>query len=139
MRIATRDSEPSTRGDAELFTGTVWIDFLQQPVAPARAQVQHVTFEPGSRTVWHSHPLGQLLIVTAGAGWIQRKDEEIAEIRAGDVISIPPGEIHWHGATADRVMSFLAIQEALNGKVVEPLGPVSDQEYLSLRSRADAR
>lgn len=139
MRINASGSTPSTRGEAGLFTGTVWIDFLQQPTTPSRAQVQHVTFEPGSRTFWHSHPLGQLLIVTAGAGWIQRKDGPVTEIRAGDIVSIPPGEVHWHGATSEQVMSFLAVQEALDGKVVDPLGPVSDEDYLALRPRSVTR
>lgn len=129
MKIDRGGSQPSIRGPPELFTGTVWVDYLHTPADPARAQVQHVTFEPGSRTVWHTHPLGQVLIVVSGAGWVQREGGPVEEIRAGDVISIAPGEKHWHGATRAHVMSFIAVQEELNGRVVEALGAVSDKEY----------
>lgn len=129
MKIDRGESKPSERGTPDLFTGTVWIDYVHQPVAPARAQIQHVTFEPGARTFWHTHPLGQVLIVTAGRGWIQSEGGPVREILAGDVISVPPGEKHWHGATRDHVMSFLAVQEERDGKVVEAMEPVSDEQY----------
>lgn len=129
MKIHRAGSQPSIRGPPELFTGTVWIDYLHAPAAPARAQVQHVTFEPGARTVWHTHPLGQVLIVVSGEGWVQREGGPVEEIRAGDVVSIAPGEKHWHGATREHVMSFIAVQEELMGRVVDPLDPVSDDQY----------
>ncbi len=129
MRIQKPGARESVRGPSELFTGAVWIDYLHQAVPPARAQVQHVTFEPGARTTWHTHPLGQTLFVTAGQGWIQSEGGPVEEMRAGDVVWLLPGEKHWHGATSSHVMSFLAIQEELDGKVVEPMEPVSEAEY----------
>ncbi len=129
MEIRTPGTQPSMRGPPELFTGTAWIDYLHQPVAPARAQVQHVTFEPGARTAWHTHPLGQTLVVTTGVGWIQSEGGEVEEVRPGDVISIRPGERHWHGATASHGMSFLAVQEELDGRVVDSMEHVSDEQY----------
>ena len=131
MRIRKPGSQSSIRGPLDLFTGTVWIDYLHQPVPPARSEVQLVTFEPGARTVWHTHPLGQILVVMAGAGWIQSEGGAVEQIRPGDVVSIRPGEKHWHGATSRHVMTFLAIQEELDGKVVEPMDRVSDGEYAS--------
>ena len=119
----------SAKGAAEYFTGTVRIDPLFQAPAPARAQGASVTFEPGARTAWHMHPLGQTLIVTAGCGWTQCEGEPVAEIRAGDVIWCPPNHRHWHGATPTTAMTHIAIQEALNGKVVEWMEKVSDEEY----------
>ncbi len=132
MQVHEPGSRPSTQGPDHLFTGVVWIDYLHQPTAPSRAQVQHVTFEPGARTVWHTHPLGQLLLVTSGRGRVQSAGGEVREVRPGDVISIPPGEKHWHGATPEHVMSFVAVQEELDGRVVDALEPVSDEEYSSL-------
>jgi quercetin dioxygenase-like cupin family protein len=102
---------------------------LFQPNAPARASGASVTFEPGARTAWHTHPLGQTLIVTAGCGWVQREGGPIEEIHPGDVILIPPGEKHWHGAAPATAMTHIAIQEALDGKVVDWLEKVSDEQY----------
>jgi len=129
MEIKRNGSQPSAKGAAEYFTGTVRIDPLFQAPAPARAQGASVTFEPGARTAWHMHPLGQTLIVTAGCGWTQCEGEPVAEIRAGDVIWCPPNHRHWHGATPTTAMTHIAIQEALNGKVVEWMEKVSDEEY----------
>jgi quercetin dioxygenase-like cupin family protein len=129
MDIKRNGSQPSTRGGAEYFTGTVRIDPLFQAPAPARVQGASVTFEPGARTAWHTHPLGQTLIVTAGCGWTQCEGEPVAEIRAGDVIWCPPNHRHWHGATPTTAMTHIAIQEALNGKVVEWMEQVSDEQY----------
>jgi len=131
MDIKRSGSQPSGIGPAEWFTGTVRVDPLFQAPDPARVSGASVTFEPGARTAWHTHPLGQTLIVTAGAGRAQRWGGPIEEIRPGDVIWIPPGEKHWHGATATTAITHLAIQEHLNGKVVEWREKVSDQEYRS--------
>ena len=129
MDIKRNGSQPSAKGPAEFFTGTVRIDPLFQAPAPARMQGASVTFEPGARTAWHKHPLGQILIVTAGCGWTQCEGEPVAEIRAGDVIWCPPNHRHWHGATPTTAMSHIAIQEALDGKVVEWMEKVSDAQY----------
>jgi quercetin dioxygenase-like cupin family protein len=129
MEIKRIGSQPSSKGPADWFTGTVRIDPLFPPNAPARASGANVTFEPGARTAWHTHPLGQTLIVTAGCGWAQREGGPIEEIRPGDVISIPPGEKHWHGAAPTTAMTHIAIQEALDGKVVEWMEKVSDEQY----------
>jgi quercetin dioxygenase-like cupin family protein len=129
MEIKRSGSQPSTKGPAEYFTGAVRIDPLFQPSDPARAAGASVTFEPGARTFWHTHPLGQTLIVTAGCGWTQRWGGPIEEIRPGDVISIPPGEKHWHGATRTTGMTHIAVQEALDGKLVEWMEPVSADQY----------
>ena len=110
MEIKKIGSQPSTKGSAEWFTGTVRIDPLIQPVAPARTASASVTFEPGARTAWHTHPLGQHLIVTAGCGWAQREGESIEEIHPGDVIWFAPGEKHWHGATSTTFVTHIAIQ-----------------------------
>jgi aryl-alcohol dehydrogenase-like predicted oxidoreductase/quercetin dioxygenase-like cupin family protein len=125
MRITRSGSQPSTKGSAEYFTGTVRIDPLFQAQDPARAVASSVTFEPGARTAWHTHPLGQRLIVTAGAGLAQSWGGPIEEIRPGDVIWFSPGEKHWHGATATTAMTHIAIQEQLNGTVVDWLEPVT--------------
>ena len=119
MEIKRIGSQPSSKGPADWFTGTVRIDPLFQPNAPARTSGASVTFEPGARTAWHTHPLGQTLIVTAGCGWVQQEGGPIDEIHPGDVISIPPGEKHWHGATPTTAMTHIAIQEALDGKAVD--------------------
>ena len=129
MDIKRSGSQASGKGSAEYFTGTVRIDPLFQPNAPARAVGASVTFEPGARTAWHTHPLGQTLIVTAGCGLAQRWGGAIEEIRPGDVIWFAAGEKHWHGATATAAMTHIAIQEQLDGKVVDWLEKVSDEQY----------
>ena len=131
MDIKRSGSQPSGIGPAEWFTGTVRIDPLFQAPDPARVSGASVTFEPGARTAWHTHPLGQTLIVTAGSGRAQRWGGPIEQIRPGDVIWIPPGEKHWHGAAATTAMTHLAIQEQLNGKAVDWMKKVSDEEYRS--------
>jgi quercetin dioxygenase-like cupin family protein len=129
MDIKRSGSRPSGKGPAEWFTGTVRIDPLFSTKEPARAAGNLVTFEPGARTAWHTHPLGQTLIVTAGCGWVQRESGPIEEIRPGDVVWFEPGEKHWHGATATTAMSHIAIQEALNGSPVTWMEKVSDEQY----------
>ena len=129
MDIKRSGSQPSGKGPDEWFTGTVRIDPLNSPPDPARVAMVLVTFEPGARTAWHTHPLGQTLIVTAGCGSAQRDGGPIEEIRPGDVVWISPGEKHWHGATATTAMSHIAIQEKLNGSPVDWLEKVSDQQY----------
>ena len=129
MDIKRSGSAPSAKGPAEWFTGSVRIDPLFQGPAPARVQGASVTFEPGARTAWHTHPLGQTLIVTFGVGWVQRWDGPIEEIRSGDVIWFPPGEKHWHGATPTTAMAHIAVQEALDGQVVDWMEHVSDEQY----------
>jgi quercetin dioxygenase-like cupin family protein len=129
MNIKQAGSQPSARGPDEYFTGTVRIDPLFQPEDPARAAGNSVTFEPGARTAWHAHPLGQTLIIVYGCGWVQRWDGPIEEIRPGDVVWIPPGEKHWHGATATTAMTHIAIQEQLDGKAADWMEKVSDEQY----------
>lgn len=129
MQITRNGSEPSRKGQTEYFTGPVRIDPLFQAPDPARVSGASVTFEPGSRTAWHTHPLGQTLIITSGVGWVQREGGPIEEIRPGDVVWFPPGEKHWHGATATTAMTHIAIQEALNGKTVDWLEKVTDEQY----------
>jgi quercetin dioxygenase-like cupin family protein len=129
MEIKRNGSQPSGKGPEDWFTGVVRIDPLIQANAPARAFGASVTFEPGARTAWHTHPLGQTLIVTAGCGRAQRWDGPIEEIRPGDVIWFPPGEKHWHGAAPATAMTHIAIQENLDGKVVDWLEKVSDEQY----------
>ncbi|MEZ5385918.1 MAG: cupin domain-containing protein [Prosthecobacter sp.] len=129
MKIARTGTQASAKGPADWFTGTVRIDPLFQTEAPARAAGANVNFEPGARTAWHTHPLGQTLIVTSGFGLVQREGGPIEEIRPGDVVWFPPGEKHWHGASPSTAMSHIAIQEALDGKVVEWLEHVSDDQY----------
>ncbi len=129
MDIKRSGSQPSTKGPAEYFTGTVRIDPMFQANDPARAVGASVTFEPGSRTAWHTHPLGQILIVTAGCGIVQHWDGPVEEIRPGDVVWIPPGEMHWHGATATTAMTHIAIQEQLDGKTADWMEKVSDEQY----------
>ena len=129
MEIKRGGSQPSGKGPSEWFTGTVRIDPLFNPPAPARAFGASVTFEPGARTAWHTHPLGQTLIVTAGCGRVQRWGEPIEEIRPGDVVWFEPGEKHWHGATATTAMTHIAIAEALDGQVVDWMEKVSDDQY----------
>ena len=129
MDIKRAGSQPSGKGPTDWFTGTVRLDPLFQASAPARVGGASVTFEPGARTAWHTHPLGQTLIVTAGCGWVQRDGDAIEEIRPGDVVWFPPGEKHWHGATPRTAMTHIAIHESLNGKTVEWLEKVSDEQY----------
>jgi quercetin dioxygenase-like cupin family protein len=129
MEIKRNGSQPSSKGPADWFTGTVRVDPLFQAIAPARASGASVTFEPGARTAWHTHPLGQILIVTAGCGRVQREGGPIEEIRPGDVIRFLPGEKHWHGASPTTAMTHIAIQEALDGKVVEWKEKVSNEQY----------
>jgi quercetin dioxygenase-like cupin family protein len=131
MEIKRVGSQPSTKGPADWFTGTVRIDPLLQTTAPAPAAGASVTFEPGARTAWHTHPLGQTLIVTSGCGWAQREGGPIEEIRSGDVVWFPPGEKHWHGAKPTTAMTHIAIQEALDGKVVDWMEKVTDEQYNS--------
>jgi quercetin dioxygenase-like cupin family protein len=131
MEIKRAGSQPSAKGPSEWFTGNARIDPLFQAPDPALVQSASVTFEPGARTAWHTHPLGQTLIVTAGFGWVQRDGGPVEEIRPGDVVWFAPNEKHWHGATASNAMTHIAIQEKLNGKVVEWMEHVSDQQYLS--------
>jgi quercetin dioxygenase-like cupin family protein len=117
------------KGPADWFTGKVQIDPLFEAPEPARVRCASVTFETGARTAWHTHPLGQILIVTSGLGWAQRWGGSIEEIRPGDVVWLAPGEKHWHGATPTTAMTHIAIQETLNGKVVEWMEKVSDEQY----------
>jgi quercetin dioxygenase-like cupin family protein len=130
MQIKRSGSQASNKGPSDWFTGTVRIDPLFPAAHPARAAGNSVTFEAGARTAWHTHPLGQTLIVTAGAGRAQRWDGPIEEIRPGDVVWFEPGEKHWHGASPATAMTHIAIQEQLNGKPVDWLEKVSDLQYL---------
>lgn len=129
MDIKRGGSQPSSKGSPDYFTGAVRIDPLFQAPGPARAVGASVTFEPGARTAWHTHPLGQTLIVTAGCGWAQREGGAVEEIRPGDVIWFPPGQRHWHGATPTTAMTHIAIQEADGGKTVDWLEHVGDAQY----------
>lgn len=129
MQIKRSGSQPSGRGPSDWFTGVVRIDPLFGVTPPARAAGNVVTFEPGARTAWHTHPLGQTLIVTAGDGLAQRDGGAIEEIRPGDVVWFEPGEKHWHGASATTAMTHIAIQEALDGKAVEWMEHVTDEQY----------
>ena len=129
MEIKRVGSRPSGKGSSEWFTGAVRVDPLFEAVDPARVSGASVTFDPGGRTAWHTHPLGQTLVVTAGCGWVQRHGGPVEEIRPGDVICIAPGEKHWHGATAATGMTHIAIQGKLDGKVVDWMEKVSDEQY----------
>ena len=131
MEIKRAGSQPSSKGRADWFTGTVRIDPLLDAPEPARVVGASVRFEPGARTAWHTHPLGQTLIVTIGAGRVQRWDGPVEEIRPGDVVWFSPGEKHWHGASAQTAMTHIAIQEKLNGKAVDWMEHVSDDQYES--------
>jgi len=134
MEIKRSGAQPSAKGKAEYFTGTVRIDPLFQAPDPARVMGASVTFEPGARTAWHTHPLGQTLIVTAGSGLVQSWGGPIREIWSGDVVWIPPGEKHWHGAKATTAMTHIAIQEQLNGKTADWMEKVSDELYQAASS-----
>jgi quercetin dioxygenase-like cupin family protein len=129
MDIKQCGSQPSGKGPTEYFTGVVRVDPLFTAPQPARVGGASVTFEPGARTAWHTHPLGQTLIVTSGCGWVQREGGPVEVIRAGDVVWFPPGEKHWHGATPTTAMTHIAIHEQLDGKAVDWLEHVTDQQY----------
>ena len=129
MRITQNGSRPSAQGPSDWFTGTVRLDAPFQADAPARVGGATVTFEPGARTAWHTHPLGQTLFVTFGLGWVQREGGPIEEIRPGDVVWFEPGEKHWHGASPTMAMQHIAVAEALDGKAVDWMEKVSEEEY----------
>ncbi|MET0439398.1 MAG: cupin domain-containing protein [Devosia sp.] len=129
MEIIRVGTNASAKGPADWFTGTVRIDTLFNPFAPERVQGAHVTFEPGARTAWHTHPLGQTLIVTSGIGRVQRLGGPVEEIRPGDVVWFAPGEKHWHGAAPGNAMTHIALQEVKDGKVVDWMEQVTDAEY----------
>jgi len=129
IRIARSESLQSNKGSDQFFTGSVQVQQLFPGHDPARTSGGRVTFEPGARSAWHTHPLGQILIMTDGTGWIQQWGGPIEEIRKGDVIWIPPGVKHWHGATPTTAMTHIAIQEQLNGKAVKWLEKVTDEQY----------
>ncbi len=129
MEISRCDARPSAKGPSDWFTGTVRIDPLFAVTPPARAAGNTVTFEPGARTAWHTHPLGQTLIVIAGCGLVQREGGAVLEIRPGDVVWFDAGEKHWHGASPTTAMTHIAIQEALDGKAVDWLEHVTEDEY----------
>jgi quercetin dioxygenase-like cupin family protein len=131
VEIKRSGTQPSAKGPNDWFTGNVRIDPLFEAPDPARVRCARVTFEASARTAWHTHPLGQTLIVTAGTGWTQREGGPIEEIRPGDVIWFGPNEKHWHGASPTTTITHIAIQEALNGKAVDWLEHVTDKEYLS--------
>jgi quercetin dioxygenase-like cupin family protein len=137
MDIQRNGSKPSNKGPAEFFTGYVRIDAPFQASAPGRAGGATVTFEPGARTAWHTHPLGQTLIVTSGLGWTQCEGGPIEEIRPGDIVWCPPGRKHWHGATPTTAMTHIAIAEALDGKVVDWMEHVTDEQYLARQQEAN--
>ena len=139
MDIKRAGSQASTKGNPEWFTGTVRVDPLFQTATPARAGAGKVTFDPGARTAWHTHPLGQTLIVTDGFGLVQRDGGPIEEIRPGDVISFAPYEKHWHGASPTTAMTHIAIHEVLDGKAVDWLETVSDAQYDNYDGGARAR
>ena len=129
IEIKRNGSRPSSKGSPDWFTGSVRVDPLFQAPDPARAGAGAVTFEPGARTNWHTHPLGQTLIITSGLGWVQRDGGPIEEVRPGDVVWFPPGLKHWHGATLTTGMTHIAIQESLEGKNVDWMEKVSDEQY----------
>ena len=135
MQITRSGAQPSSKGPAEYFTGTVRIDPLFSAPDPARVAGASVTFEPGARTAWHTHPLGQTLIVTSGLGWVQREGGPVEEVRPGDVVWFPRGEKHWHGATATTAMTHIAIQERLDGKAADWMEHVTDGQYRAGPSR----
>jgi quercetin dioxygenase-like cupin family protein len=131
MELKRAGSQPSQKGPLEYFTGIVRLDPLNTAAAPARVSCASVTFEPGARTAWHTHPLGQTLVVTSGCGWTQCEGGPRHEIRPGDVIWCPPNHRHWHGATATTAMTHIAIQEALDGRFIEWQEHVTDEQYLA--------
>jgi len=129
MQIRRAGSQPAARGPSDYFTGTVRVDPMFPATAPSRVSGGHVTFEPGARSNWHTHPLGQTLIITSGLGWVQREGGPIEEVRPGDIIWFPPGLKHWHGAAPATALTHIAIQEALDGRSVDWLEKVSDEQY----------
>ena len=129
MKVRRCGSQPSGKGAAKNFTGNVRIDSLFEAPDPARARGASVTFEPGARTAWHTHPLGQTLIVTSGCGWVQSEGDSKEQMRPGDVVWCPPKEKHWHGATPTTAVTHIAIQEQLDGKAVDWMEKVSDEQY----------
>ena len=131
MEIKRSGAEPSRKGPAEWFTGTVRIDPLFQAPGPARVSGAMVTFEPGARTAWHTHPLGQTLLIVSGLGWVQREGGPLKEVRLGEVVWFPPGLKHWHGASPTNAMTHIAIQESLDGKNVEWMEHVTDAQYVA--------
>jgi len=131
IQITRGGSQPPTKGPAEYFTGSVRIDSLFQANDPLQASGGWVSFDPGARAAWHTHPRGQILIVTSGSGWVQQWGGPIEEIRQGDVVRIPPGQKHWHGATATTPMAHIALQEQVDGKVVDWMEKVTDEQYLA--------
>lgn len=131
MHITRIGTKPSVKGAEDWFTGAVRIDSLFDANDARRGAAASVTFEPGARTAWHTHPLGQTLIITAGVGWVQREGEPVEEVHPGDVVWFAPNEKHWHGATTTNGMTHIAIQENLNGKVVDWMEKVSDEQYKS--------
>jgi len=131
MTIQRSGATPAAPGSSDYFTGSVWIENSFEAPAPARVRGAVVTFEPGARTAWHTHPLGQTLIVTAGVGWVQREGGPVEEIRPGDTVWIAPNERHWHGATATNGMTHVALQEALDGEVVTWMEHVTDDQYVA--------
>ena len=133
MDITRVGSQPSNKGPADWFTGTVRVDPLFTAPAPARVAGARVTFEPGARTAWHTHPLGQTLIVTDGLGLVQREGGPVEEIRPGDVVWFPPNERHWHGASPATAMAHIAIQESLDGRAVDWMEKVTDEQYGAAR------
>jgi quercetin dioxygenase-like cupin family protein len=130
MQITRSGSQPSARGPGEYFTGSVRVDSRFAGASPARVGGAFVTFEPSARTAWHTHPLGQTLIVTAGRGWVQFEGGSKEEINSGDIVWFPPGEKHWHGATVTTGMTRIAIAESLDGKTVDWMEKVTDEQYL---------
>ena|SRR5947207_1607707 len=139
MDIKRAGSQPSAKGNPEWFTGMVRIDALFQAAAPARVGAGKVTFEPGARTAWHTHPLGQTLIVTDGLGLVQREGGSIEEIRPGDVVSFVPNEKHWHGASPTTAMTHIAVHETLDGKAVDWMEKVTDDQYRQYNGSARVR
>lgn len=129
VTVSRPGSQASIRGDAQYFTGSVRVQPVFQAVEPSRLSAASVTFEPGARTAWHTHPLGQTLIVTQGTGWVQQWGGAVQEMREGDVVRIPPGTKHWHGATATQRMTHIAMNEHLDGKVVDWMEQVSADQY----------
>ena len=129
MDIKTASSQSPAPGPGDYFTGDVQIDRMHSASDPARVEVAKVTFAPGARTAWHTHPLGQTLVITEGRGWAQKSDGPVQEINEGDVVWFPPGEKHWHGATSESGMTHIAIQERLDGSAVEWLEHVTDEQY----------
>jgi len=135
MKIFKSGSRPTKKASSDWFTGDVWQDPIVEAPEPARIRALSVSFEPGARTAWHTHPLGQTLYVIAGNGLIGLRNEVPKNIKAGDTVWIPPGEEHWHGASANNSMTHIAIQEALNGRVAEWLEQVSDHDYNSIKEQ----